>query len=199
MRLRPNGNAGLLVSPLAAFATYQRDSAWTWEHQALLRARPIAGDPRVMAEFEAIRRQTLTRERDPQALRTQVVEMREKMRAALDRSNDRQFDLKQGPGGIADIEFMVQFTVLRWASQYPDLVDWSDNLRLLEGLARHDLLSGGAAETLANTYQVFRAVYHRQSLQESPGLMSPDELTEERRIVRDCWARLMAPGNRASE
>ncbi len=191
MRLRPNGNAGQLVSSLAAFEAYQRDSAWTWEQQALLRARPIAGDPWVMAEFEAIRRQILTRERDPQALRTEVVEMREKMRASLDRSSAESFDLKQGHGGIADIEFMVQYAVLRWASRYPDLLDWTDNLRLLEGLARHELLGGQSAELLANAYQVFRAVYHRQSLQEAPGLMSLDELREERQMVRDIWAELM--------
>jgi len=191
MRLRPNGNAGMLVSSLSAFEAYQEKEAWTWEHQAMLRARPIAGDPVVMARFEAIRRHVLSRERDPKALRRDVIEMRAKMRAALDKSEPGQFDLKQGVGGIADIEFMVQYAILRWAHQHPDLLDWSDNLRLLEGLERHALLAGDDAKLLANTYQVFRAVYHRNALQESPGLMSDQRLCEERRMVRDIWQTLM--------
>ena len=191
MRLRPNGNAGQLVSSLNAFDTYQENEAWTWEHQALLRARAIAGDPVVQARFEAIRRHVLSRERDAEALRHDVIEMRAKMRRALDKSEPGQFDLKQGPGGIADIEFMVQYAILRWASQYPDLLDWSDNLRLLEGLGRHALLAGDDAELLADTYQVFRAVYHRSALQEAPGLMPDERLREERQMVRDIWQTLM--------
>ncbi len=191
MRLRPNGNAGMLVSSLAAFAHYQEHDAWTWEHQALLRARPVAGDPAVMARFGAIRRAVLARPRDPAQLRADVVQMRAKMRETLDRSTATEFDLKQGRGGIADIEFMVQYAILRWAHQHPDLLDWTDNLRLLEGLARHALLAGQAAELLASAYQVFRAVYHRNALRESPGLMPEDQLVEERQMVRDIWQLLM--------
>jgi glutamate-ammonia-ligase adenylyltransferase len=150
MRLRPNGNAGLLVSSLPAFENYQRNDAWTWEHQALLRARPVAGDPVVAERFTAIRRDVLSRERDPAALRDEVREMREKMRSTLDRSGDGQFDVKQGHGGVADIEFMVQYSVLRWAHQHPDLLDWTDNVRQLDTLARHRLLAGDAAERLAD-------------------------------------------------
>lgn len=191
MRLRPNGNAGMLVSSLAAFAHYQEHDAWTWEHQALLRARPVAGDPAVMARFGAIRRAVLARPRDPAQLRADVVQMRAKMRETLDRSTATEFDLKQGRGGIADIEFMVQYAILRWAHQHPDLLDWTDNLRLLEGLARHALLADQAAELLASAYQVFRAVYHRNALRESPGLMPEDQLVEERQMVRDIWQLLM--------
>jgi glutamate-ammonia-ligase adenylyltransferase len=191
MRLRPNGSAGLLVSSLDAFVDYQSTSAWTWEHQALIRARAVAGDPQVRARFEAIRREILCRERDPADLRRDVREMREKMRGQLDKSEPGAFDLKQGDGGIADIEFMVQFSVLRWAHQFPGLVDVPDNIRLLEGLAQHRLLEGDAAQRLADAYRAFRAVYHRQTLQELPGLMTDDQLAEEREWVRAAWSALM--------
>jgi glutamate-ammonia-ligase adenylyltransferase len=191
MRLRPSGNAGLLVSSLRAFESYQRSDAWTWEHQALLRARPIAGDPAVAARFEALRRAVLSRPRDPVALRDEVREMREKMRAALDRSGEGRFDVKQGAGGVADIEFMVQYSVLRWAHRHPDLLDWTDNVRQLDTLARHRLLEGDAAERLADAYRAFRAVIHRNALQEQPALAPDDQLAAERALVRDLWQTLM--------
>ncbi|MGD8308077.1 MAG: bifunctional [glutamate--ammonia ligase]-adenylyl-L-tyrosine phosphorylase/[glutamate--ammonia-ligase] adenylyltransferase, partial [Chromatiales bacterium] len=191
MRLRPNGGAGLLVSSLDAFSDYQSGSAWTWEHQALIRARAVAGDAVVCARFEEIRRDILCRERDPEALRRDVREMRDKMRNQLDKSGPGVLDLKQGPGGIADIEFMVQFSVLRWAHEFPDLVDVPDNIRLLEGLARHRLLEGDAAQRLADAYRAFRAVSHRQTLQELPGLMPEDQLAEERGWVRTAWSAIM--------
>ncbi len=150
MRLRPNGNAGLLVSSIDAFESYQKNDAWTWEHQALLRARPIAGDEALAHRFNAVRREVLSRPVDTDRLRADVREMREKMRAALDRSGKGQFDVKQGPGGVADIEFVVQYSVLRWAHQHPDLLDWTDNIRQLETLSRHRLLEGDAAERLAD-------------------------------------------------
>jgi glutamate-ammonia-ligase adenylyltransferase len=191
LRLRPDGKSGLLVSSLDAFAEYQSRSAWTWEHQALIRARVVAGDPLVAERFDQIRRQVLCRERDPEALRGEVRAMRAKMRDQLDQTRPGSFDLKQGPGGIADIEFMVQYAVLRWAHQYPDLVDWTDNIRLLEALARHRLLEGDAAQRLADAYRAFRSVYHRQTLQELPGPMIEGELTQEREWVRSAWARLI--------
>jgi len=191
MRLRPNGNSGLMVSSLERLENYQRESAWTWEHQALIRARVVAGDRRVAERFESIRREIIGRPRDPGKLRDDVVEMREKMRASLDKSGPERFDLKQGTGGIVDIEFMVQYSVLRWAHDYPDLLVWSDNIRLLESLSRLGLLSDGAAERLMGVYKVLRAVYHRNALQELPPLMEPDKLVEERALVREIWSRLM--------
>jgi glutamate-ammonia-ligase adenylyltransferase len=191
MRLRPSGNAGLLVSSLRAFEGYQLGDAWTWEHQALLRARAIAGDPDVAARFDAIRRAVLSRPRDPIALRDDVRAMREKMRASLDRSGKGRFDVKQGPGGVADIEFMVQYSVLRWAHQHPDLLDWTDNVRQLATLGRHRLLDGDAAERLADAYRAFRAVIHRNALQELPALAPDDQLADERAMVRDLWRTLM--------
>jgi glutamate-ammonia-ligase adenylyltransferase len=194
MRLRPNGTAGQIVSSLRAFEHYQRNEAWIWEHQALLRARPIAGEPAVMAAFQGIRQSVLAQPRDQGRLRHEVKAMRAKMRAALDKSSASQFDLKQGSGGIADIEFMVQYHVLLWAHRYSDLLTWTDNLRLLEGLAAHRVLGSDSAELLSSIYQVFRAAYHRNSLQNIPGLVANSQLVEERAAIRDLWASTISDG-----
>ncbi len=191
MRLRPSGDSGMLVSSLGAFEAYQHNQAWTWEHQALLRARPIAGDPVVAERFKAIRRAVLSQERDPDKLRAEVVDMREKMRASLDKSDKERFDLKQGVGGIADIEFMVQYAVLRWASSHPDLLEWTDNIRLLEGLARHDIFAGDVVEALSDAYRIFRSASHRLALQERSALVSQDDLVQEREQVKGIWESLM--------
>jgi glutamate-ammonia-ligase adenylyltransferase len=191
MRLRPSGNSGMLVSSLVSFEQYQRDQAWTWEHQALLRARPIAGDPLVAERFQQIRREVLSRERDPEKLRKDVREMREKMRDSLDNSKGEEFDLKQGRGGIADIEFMVQYLVLRWAHSFPDLLDWTDNIRLLEGLARNGILERETEQLLADAYRAFRAVAHRNALAELPSLVTGEQLAEERAAVQGLWHSLM--------
>ncbi len=137
MRLRPSGASGLLVVGLPGFEDYQKNKAWIWEHQALVRARVVAGDGAVAKEFRRVRHEVLTRERDPLLLQKEVREMRERMRDNLGHESAGRFDLKQGRGGIADIEFMVQFGVLRWAREAPDLTDFTDNVRLLAGLAAH--------------------------------------------------------------
>jgi [glutamine synthetase] adenylyltransferase / [glutamine synthetase]-adenylyl-L-tyrosine phosphorylase len=195
MRLRPNGNSGMMVSSLEMFENYQRDNAWTWEHQALIRARVVAGDARVGERFETIRKAIIGQVREAEKLRGEVVEMREKMRTSLDKSSAEQFDLKQGVGGIVDIEFMVQYSVLRWAHAYPDLLVWSDNIRLLETLSRLGLLSDHAAEHLMGIYKVLRAVYHRNALQDLPALIEQGRLTEERALVQDVWSCLMLNQN----
>jgi glutamate-ammonia-ligase adenylyltransferase len=191
MRLRPDGNKGVLVRSLRSFADYQDKDAWTWEHQALVRARPIAGDESLASRFPAVRRETLCRERDPDTLRRDVREMREKMRANLDKTRDGRFDLKQGHGGIADIEFMVQYSVLRWASRHPDLAVWTDNVRLLETLVRLDLMPGNAAQDLTAAYKDLRAAYHRSALQDQPTTIPDDALVEQRAKVQALWRELM--------
>jgi glutamate-ammonia-ligase adenylyltransferase len=191
MRLRPNGNSGMMVSSLETFETYQQNSAWTWEHQALVRARVVAGDSRVKKGFDEIRQRIISRARDAAKLQSEVVEMREKMRTALDKSNDELFDLKQGSGGIVDIEFMVQYTVLRWAHDYPELMVWTDNIRLLETLSKLGLLSNHAAERMMGIYKVLRAAYHRCALQDQAAMVESGKLVEERALTQEIWACLM--------
>ncbi len=134
VRLRPDGAKGLLVSTLASFEDYQRQRAWTWEHQALVRARAIAGDGTLCAEFERIRTETLSRERDPQAVREDVAAMRARMRAELDRSTQTRFDLKQGKGGLVDLEFLLQFLVLRDSRAHSELLRPRDTPSLIEAV-----------------------------------------------------------------
>jgi glutamate-ammonia-ligase adenylyltransferase len=191
MRLRPDGKKGMLVRSLGSFAEYQARNAWTWEHQALVRARPVAGDRRLAERFERVRREILCTERDPVGLRDEVRSMRERMRTNLDKSRDGRFDLKQGHGGIADIEFMVQYSVLRWAARYPDLAERTDNVRLLQTLAHLDLLPGSAAEDLTGAYKELRAAYHRSALQERPASIPDDRLGGAHERVRTLWRELM--------
>lgn len=191
MRLRPDGDTGMLVRSLKSFASYQTQEAWTWEHQALVRARPVVGDPALIKGFDRIRREVLCREREPKPLRSDVRAMRERMCENLDRTRNGWFDLKQGHGGIADIEFMVQYLVLRWAARCPELADWTDNVRLLETLARFDLLPGTAAADLTGAYKTLRAAYHRSALQKQPTCIPNAQLVEPREQVRAWWQELM--------
>ncbi|MDF3031253.1 MAG: glnE, partial [Moraxellaceae bacterium] len=168
MRLRPSGNAGLLVTSLGAFRKYQAESAWTWEHQALVRARVVAGDPVLAEAFERERHAVLAKARDRQKLQQEVIEMRTKMRSHLSSEapgkKGRGFDLKQDRGGIVDIEFMVQYGVLAWAHETPELTRYPDNVRILEGLAHHGLLPADAAAGLRDAYLQYRARGHRLAL-----------------------------------
>ena len=197
MRLRPNGNSGMLVSSLNAFEKYQMEEAWTWEHQALVRARAIAGDPLTMAGFQEVRAKILRQKRDIPKLQLDVREMREKMRSSLDKTDSEQFDIKQGVGGIADIEFMVQYAVLRWAFDYPELVEWSDNARILEMLADTALLPNDLAQQLLKAYRAYRAEYHRRALQQQKGIVPQSGFTHERELVSNAWQELMI--NQVSE
>jgi glutamate-ammonia-ligase adenylyltransferase len=191
MRLRPSGASGLLVSSLEAYAEYQRNEAWTWEHQALVRARVVAGDPELAAAFTTVRREVLGRERDPLALQREVREMRERMRQELVDRDPEHFDLKQGRGGIADIEFMVQYHVLRYAHVHPGLLVWSDNIRLLETLGAEGLLASGDAAYLADAYRHYRARVHQLTLQELPTVVAATEFRELREQVTALWQRVM--------
>ena len=191
MRLRPSGNSGLLVSSLEAFADYQRSEAWTWEHQALVRARVVAGDSGLAARFAKVREQVLAADREPARLRDEVREMRERMRAELGSRGGSGFHLKQDPGGIVDIEFMVQYLALRWCREHPELLRWTDTIRLLETLAGSELLEAADAEALIEAYQQYRAVGHRLTLAEASSVIGDDMLKPERRMVAALWKRLM--------
>jgi glutamate-ammonia-ligase adenylyltransferase len=191
MRLRPDGNKGMIARSLASFADYQAESAWTWEHQALVRARPIAGDRGLGERFGQVRAEVLRRRREPDQLREEVRSMRAKMRANLDKSRAGWFDLKQGAGGIADIEFMVQYAVLRWAAAHPELTTWTDNIRLLETLTEAGLWSESVGSDLSEAYKALRAAYHRHALQDAAGLVADDQLVAERERVVAIWQQVM--------
>lgn len=194
MRLRPSGNSGLLVTSLKAFEHYQHQEAWTWEHQALVRARVVSGSDRVARRFEAVRGAILGREREPEALRTEVREMREKMRHQLGTASskeDQQFHLKQDRGGLVDIEFMVQYLVLAHAHRYPELMRYTDNIRILESIEQAGLLPPEQAESLREVYKAYRAFGHRQTLQDQPTLVSGDQMKEYRDRISAYWHGLM--------
>ena len=192
MRLRPSGNSGLLVSSLSAFEKYQQQSAWTWEHQALVRSRVIAGDADLREDFNLVRENTLRQKRDSQSLATQVQEMREKMRQHLGKhTKDGKFSLKQGSGGIVDIEFMVQFAVLAWSHDHPQLVRWSDTIRILESLAQCGLLAEESALQLIDAYKTFRSAGHRLELQNQQAKIARSEFVQEREAVVEQWQALL--------
>ncbi|MDY0136151.1 MAG: bifunctional [glutamate--ammonia ligase]-adenylyl-L-tyrosine phosphorylase/[glutamate--ammonia-ligase] adenylyltransferase [Thiomicrospira sp.] len=191
-RLRPNGASGLMVSSWASFEQYQREKAWTWEHQALIRARAVVGSPSVCSHFEAFRVAFLSQPRDADRVRAEVVDMRQKMRQSLDKSNAKTFDLKHGVGGIVDIEFMVQYLVLAFSHQHPSLAIWSDNMRILDALKSCGLLSLHAIEQLQNNYRAYRATYHRLALQKEKAILDAKTFRAERDQVAAIWQDLMA-------
>ncbi len=162
--LRPDGASGLLVSALSSFEKYQTDSAWLWEHQALTRARYCAGDADIGARFEAIRETVLRKERDGAALKDEVVKMRRKMRDAHP-SRPPLFDLKQDGGGMIDIEFIVQFLILRWAAQYVELTADIGNIALLKLCGQLGLIDAELGNNAADAYRKFRKLQHQSRLQ----------------------------------
>ena len=198
MRLRPDGASGMLVSGLKAFRDYQLNKAWVWEHQALVRARVVAGDPLIAEQFEAIRCEILAQTRDRQQLLKDVVEMRDKMRQTTDKSKSGEFDLKQGRGGIVDIEFMVQYGVLAWSHAYPALLRYTDNVRLLMLFASEELMSAEDADILTDAYRCYRQHLHRIKLTETSGVISEDEVRQEREAVSRIWQQWLLSAGESS-
>ena len=202
MRLRPSGASGLLVSSLGAFARYQENEAWTWEHQALVRARVLVGSEDVGRAFEKVRAAVLGKPRDLATLRQEVSEMRAKMRDNLGSKSTAAgtganafeatapFDLKQDAGGIVDIEFMVQYAALAWSQTHPSLLRWTDNIRILEGLEEEGLMPAEDASLLREAYKAYRSAAHRQALQKDPGVIPGDQFADERRQVLRIWKEL---------
>ena len=186
-RLRPDGRSGVLVSSTEAFERYQEDNAWTWEHQALLRARAVAGSPRIAEEFERIRRETLSHRVRRDRLREDVVSMRQKMRKELDRSGTAVFDLKHGQGGIGDIEFLVQYLVLREAENHPDVTVYSDNIRQLDALIAASVLDYAVGSQLQDIYRDYRLCLHRQVLDGRNAICDIGQFVDEREFVGTLW------------
>lgn len=180
MRLRPSGASGMIVASVNAFEKYQQQEAWTWEHQALIRARVITGEQALADKYQQIRQQILTKHRNPAQLQQEVREMRDKMRDNLGSQSvgKTQFQLKQDAGGIVDIEFMVQYLVLAHCEQHPPLLSWTDNIRLLETLASHNIIEPKQSNALIQAYIAYRSLAHRRALQNQKLLLDPNELDQ---------------------
>ncbi len=193
MRLRPSGNSGLLVSSLKSFRDYQLNEAWTWEHQALVRARVITGSSELRQRFEAVRQEVLGQQREIEPLRNEVRAMRIKMRDHLgSKATDGDvFHLKQDRGGIVDIEFLVQFLALAYSAEQPELIRFTDNIRILDAAERLALLTAADAELLREAYKSYRSVGHRLSLQEQANVISALEMQELREAVATVWDRVV--------
>ncbi len=195
MRLRPSGDSGMLVSTLQGFRSYQQDSAWTWEHQALVRARFVAGDPVLATQVDAVREEILCLPRNEAELAREVQAMRNKMCKHLlseKRPEEGEFHLKQGPGGIVDIEFMVQYAVLAWSHREPELARWSDNVRILETLGQTGLFEQPECEALTQAYLAYRSAAHQLSLQQQSGVVPEERFAAQRRAVTAKWQQLFA-------
>ncbi len=193
--LRPNGNSGLLVTSFEAFEKYQTqrgsNTAWTWEHQAMTRARFVLGEDRLAARFDAVREAVITAPRDAQALATEIVSMREKVRAAHPVRGER-FDVKHSVGGMVDVEFVVQYLVLLHSRQHPALRANTGNINLLRRAEAAGLLPAGVGEDAANAYRRLRQVQHRARLDEAPTQVDPAELQDEAQAVQRLWQAVLA-------
>jgi glutamate-ammonia-ligase adenylyltransferase len=192
LRLRPNGDGGLVVSSMEAFRQYQLEAAWVWEHQALTRARFSAGDPAVGAAFDAIRNQVLRQPRDLVKLREEVLAMREKMFEALAGKSER-FDLKHDRGGIVDVEFIVQYLVLGHAHEHAALTGNLGNIALLRIAGELGLIPRDLAETVRNAYRDYRRMQHALRLNNAQtGGVEIAEIAERAAAVRELWGVVFA-------
>lgn len=220
MRLRPSGNSGLLVSSVKAYEDYLLNEAWTWEQQALVRARVLAGNIQMAQKFADIRHRVLSQKRDTAQLKIDVGSMRGKMidhlapgsAKATDKSvvsnktkgqsgfaeglksqevAEGQFHIKHSQGGIVDIEFMVQYAVLAWSYEHPELTEYTDNIRILEGLAKSGLITPETEQALKEAYILYRSHIHRLALQRQSSEIDGNAFLAEREQVIQTWQALM--------
>jgi glutamate-ammonia-ligase adenylyltransferase len=194
VRLRPSGKGGMLITQIDAFADYQRSEAWTWEHQALLHARAVAGSPSLRARFEAVRLEILRQHVKRDTLREEVRSMRERMRRELSKSRTGEFDIKQDPGGVADIEFLAQYWALREAERHAAVLLFSDTIRQLETLASGDLVPQSAVDLLTAAYRAYRERTHHRSLRDEKTVVADTEFVAERASVTRLWNETFGDG-----
>jgi glutamate-ammonia-ligase adenylyltransferase len=196
--LRPNGNSGLLVTSFDAYANYQQqrgsNTAWTWEHQAMTRARFVCGLPELAARFEAVREAVITAPRDVEGLRREIVSMRDKVRAARPVRAGR-FDVKHSPGGMVDAEFAVQFLVLSESQQHRELIPNVGNIALLQRAEAAGLLPAGVGTQAAAAYRELRRVQHRARLNEEPTQLEAGAMPAERDAVLALWRAVFPPAS----
>jgi len=202
--LRPNGNSGLLVTSFEAYANYQlqrgSNTAWTWEHQAMTRARCVLGDEALKQRFDLIRKAVIAAPRHEQDLKTEIVSMRERLRSAhpvKDKGQGEPFDIKQSPGGMIDVEFVMQYLVLAQAAQHPELIDNAGNIALLERAEALGLLPPGIGHAAASAYRELRHVQHRARLNEEPTQVILPELQPQRDAVLRLWHTVFDLNNEA--
>ncbi|MDN3524506.1 bifunctional [glutamate--ammonia ligase]-adenylyl-L-tyrosine phosphorylase/[glutamate--ammonia-ligase] adenylyltransferase [Halomonas sabkhae] len=194
MRLRPSGNSGLLVSSIDAYADYQRREAWTWEHQALVRSRVVAGHAALSERFAEVRGDVLGSRRDPDELRQEVISMRQRMREHLgSKGESGSFDLKHDPGGMVDIEFLCQYAVLAMGHETPELLTYSDNMRILETLEESGRLPADDCRRLREAYLACRTASHRSALTGDPARGPDADFQAHRDAVIAVWQRLLEP------
>lgn len=186
-RLRPEGVSGLLAINLESFNHYQQTQAWTWEHQALVRARLILGQTELVTRFAQIRAEILCQKRDVKLLKTDVIKMREKMRGHLAKGNEQQFDLKQDVGAMTDIEFITQYLVLKYAHEFTHLCDNSDNVRILTDAAKIGCITDTQKQQLIKAYIDYRSRYHVLSLDQQGRCVKREDFSEDIKNVTSIW------------
>jgi glutamate-ammonia-ligase adenylyltransferase len=192
-RLRPDGGKGLMVASLENFRRYQREEAWTWEHQALLRSRSVGGSPELRATFENERREILIHHVDRAKLKDEVRKMRARMRKELSKGNSQTFDIKQDAGGLADIEFLIDYWVLANAREHPELVTYPDNVRQLEALEAAHLVPAEHCRRLKEAYLALRKRTHELALAEAGRVVPDTELKDVRAWVVARWLETFGP------
>ena len=193
--LRPNGNSGLLVTTFEAYADYQQqrgsNTAWTWEHQAMTRARFVLGKAQLKERFDAVRKAVISAARDAAGLQAQITSMRERVRAGHP-VKAGQFDLKHSPGGMVDAEFAVQYLVLLNTAKHPDLAENVGNIALLQRAQDQGLLPGQVGQAAAAAYRELRRLQHRARLNEEPTQVALTELQAQRQAVLALWSAVFA-------
>ncbi len=189
MRLRPDGSGGVLVTHIDQFDAYQQQMARTWEHQALIKARPVIGEPVLMDRFKDIRKRILTQRRDIVPLQEEVINMRNQLRQVHGSTHPDTFDIKHDTGGMIDIEFLVQYLVLRLSPDYPELTEWTDNVRLIQTLIETGIIHDRQAYLLKQAYLSYRMMAHRLSLQERAATIDGARFRELRAAVIRIWER----------
>jgi len=191
VRLRPSGKGGLAFTQIGAFEDYQRREAWTWEHQALLHSRWVAGDAGLGAAYGRIRRAVLAEAVKRETLRTDILAMRERMRTEHARPHEGRFDLKQDRGGIADIEFLAQYWVLLHVREHPPLAEFADTIRHLESVGSAALVDHRVIDRLTGAYRAYRQAAHHLSLEQRPAVVDAAEFAGMREEVGAIWDRVM--------
>ena len=192
-RLRPSGNSGTVVTPLRVYAEYLKESAWTWEHQALVRAQLVVGHEHLQRQFRDIRRVILSQPRDNEKLHQDLCQMRQRMRDhhRSEHASIVDFDLKHDPGGLIDIEFLCQYMILKHASDHPELISFRANRRIITELQNIGLFTAGDASQLVGALDIYLAAENEIKLKRGESRVSNDRFASEREAVQGVWKKFL--------